>query len=80
MKDEAKDEVVIVFLGPRVAAFPQKRARAGRTRTGKRTAKNPARYPAGLATQFFRMPFYMRVAIRGQENFQQIFAPAKSRQ
>jgi len=27
MKDEAKDEAVIVFMGPGVVAFPRKRAR-----------------------------------------------------
>jgi hypothetical protein len=54
MKDEAKDEVVIVFMGRRVEASPRKRAQPV-TCTGKRPAKNPARCPAGLAAHFSKI-------------------------
>jgi hypothetical protein len=56
-KDEAKDEAVIVCLGPGVAAFPRKRARS-RDMPRQTPSKNPARYPAGLPAHFPKITLY----------------------
>jgi hypothetical protein len=64
MKDE-----VIVFIGPQCCGIPAKaRAQGGHAPANAQQKTRRAVRP-GLAAQFFRVPFYTRVAIRGQEKF-----------
>jgi len=71
MKDEAKDEAVIVFLGPGVAAFPRKHA-GSRDMHRQTPSKKPGAMSARAFAQFYRILFSMRVALRSQEKFRKI--------
>jgi len=64
MKDEAKDQAVIVFMGPRCCGIPTKaRAQPGHAPAN---AQQKARWrcPADLAAHLSRLRFLARVAIR----------------